>query len=146
MCTCVHISVRKWCIVGYLSNTSCDLWDEWTYTPYAALTGEPWCVCWEYLTKRDLIITKLLQLEVLDIISRSTSSVHGFNTRSRYCYHSSMIPWHIEQKCHHKKLRCSDGVRFGVEMVALLWNLTGALSTAGSQFWLHKDDAQMRVH
>ena len=27
MCTCVHISVTKWCIVGYLSNALWDLWD-----------------------------------------------------------------------------------------------------------------------
>ena len=31
MCTCVHISVTKWCIVGYLSNA---LWDLW-YRPIA---------------------------------------------------------------------------------------------------------------
>ena len=33
MCTCVHISVTKWCIVGYLSNALWDLWDwsiHWT--------------------------------------------------------------------------------------------------------------------
>ena len=28
MCTCVHISVTKWCIVGHLSNVLWDLWDE----------------------------------------------------------------------------------------------------------------------
>ena len=27
MCTCVHISVTKWCIVGYLSEALWDLWD-----------------------------------------------------------------------------------------------------------------------
>ena len=27
MCTCVHISVTKWCIVGYLSDAFWDLWD-----------------------------------------------------------------------------------------------------------------------
>ena len=27
MCTCVHISVTKWCIVGYLSDALWDLWD-----------------------------------------------------------------------------------------------------------------------
>ena len=27
MCTCVHISVSKWCIVGYLSDALWDLWD-----------------------------------------------------------------------------------------------------------------------
>ena len=27
MCTCVHISVTKWCIVGYLSGALWDLWD-----------------------------------------------------------------------------------------------------------------------
>ena len=27
MCTCVHISDTKWCIVGYLSFASWDLWD-----------------------------------------------------------------------------------------------------------------------
>ena len=27
MCTHVHISVTKWCIVGYLSNALWDLWD-----------------------------------------------------------------------------------------------------------------------
>ena len=27
MCTYVHISVTKWCIVGYLSNALWDLWD-----------------------------------------------------------------------------------------------------------------------
>ena len=27
MCTCVHISVTKWCIAGYLSNALWDLWD-----------------------------------------------------------------------------------------------------------------------
>ena len=27
MCTCVHFSVAKWCIVGHLSNALCDLWD-----------------------------------------------------------------------------------------------------------------------
>ena len=27
MCTCVHISVAKWCIVGYLSNALWVLWD-----------------------------------------------------------------------------------------------------------------------
>ena len=26
MCTCVHISVKKWCIVGYFSNALWDLW------------------------------------------------------------------------------------------------------------------------
>ena len=26
MCTCVHISVTKWCIVGYLSDALWDLW------------------------------------------------------------------------------------------------------------------------
>ena len=28
-CTCVHVSVTKWCIVGYLSNALWDLW-EWS--------------------------------------------------------------------------------------------------------------------
>ena len=28
MCTCVHISVTKWCIVGYLSSVLLDLWDS----------------------------------------------------------------------------------------------------------------------
>ena len=27
MCTCVHISVTKWCIVGYLSDAFWDLWN-----------------------------------------------------------------------------------------------------------------------
>ena len=27
MCTCVHFSVAKWCIVGHLSNALWDLWD-----------------------------------------------------------------------------------------------------------------------
>ena len=27
MCTCVHISVTKWCIVGYLCDALWDLWD-----------------------------------------------------------------------------------------------------------------------
>ena len=27
MCTCVHFSVAKWCIVGNLSNALWDLWD-----------------------------------------------------------------------------------------------------------------------
>ena len=27
MCTCVHISVTKWCIVEYLINSLWDLWD-----------------------------------------------------------------------------------------------------------------------
>ena len=27
MCTFVHISVTKWCIVGYLSDALWDLWD-----------------------------------------------------------------------------------------------------------------------
>ena len=27
MCTCVHISVTKWCIVGYDTGTLWDLWD-----------------------------------------------------------------------------------------------------------------------
>ena len=27
MCTCVHISVAKWCIVGYLSHALWDMWD-----------------------------------------------------------------------------------------------------------------------
>ena len=27
MCTCVHISVTKWCIVGYLTDALWDLWD-----------------------------------------------------------------------------------------------------------------------
>ena len=27
MCTCVHISVTKWCIVGYLSDALWDLWE-----------------------------------------------------------------------------------------------------------------------
>ena len=27
MCTSVHIFVTKWCIVEYLSNALCDLWD-----------------------------------------------------------------------------------------------------------------------
>ena len=27
MCTHVHISVTKWCVVGYLSNVLCHLWD-----------------------------------------------------------------------------------------------------------------------
>ena len=27
MCTCVHISVTKWCIVGYLYNVLWELWD-----------------------------------------------------------------------------------------------------------------------
>ena len=27
MCTCVHISVTIWCIVWYLFNALCDLWD-----------------------------------------------------------------------------------------------------------------------
>ena len=29
MCTRVHISVAKWCIVGHLFNTSWGLWDGW---------------------------------------------------------------------------------------------------------------------
>ena len=28
MCTCVHISVTKWCIVGYISDALWDLWDD----------------------------------------------------------------------------------------------------------------------
>ena len=28
MCTCVHISVTKWCIVGYLSDALWDLWES----------------------------------------------------------------------------------------------------------------------
>ena len=27
MCTCVHFSLAKWCIVGHLSNALWDLWD-----------------------------------------------------------------------------------------------------------------------
>ena len=27
MCTCVHISVTKWCIVGYMPDALWDLWD-----------------------------------------------------------------------------------------------------------------------
>ena len=34
MCTCVHISVTKWCIVGYLSRTLWDLWDGLLYLIY----------------------------------------------------------------------------------------------------------------
>ena len=33
--TCVHISVPKWCIVGYLSNSPRDLWDR----PFALFCG-----------------------------------------------------------------------------------------------------------
>ena len=35
ICTCVHISVRKWCIVGYMTNAQWDLRDgsiSWYYT------------------------------------------------------------------------------------------------------------------
>ena len=28
MCTCVHISVTKWCILGHLSDALWDMWDE----------------------------------------------------------------------------------------------------------------------
>ena len=40
MCTCVHISVTKWCIVGYLSDA---LWDLWN----GSITILPtlWCIC-----------------------------------------------------------------------------------------------------
>ena len=41
LCTYEHISVTKWCIVGYLSNALLDLWD-WS-------TGELWGVYCEYL-------------------------------------------------------------------------------------------------
>ena len=30
MCTCVHISVTKWCIVGYFSDALWDLWNGYT--------------------------------------------------------------------------------------------------------------------
>ena len=36
MCTCVHISVTKWCIVGYLSNALWGLWDGTINTPYGS--------------------------------------------------------------------------------------------------------------
>ena len=32
MCTCVHIFVTRWCIVGYLSDALWDLWDGSYYT------------------------------------------------------------------------------------------------------------------
>ena len=28
ICTCVHISITKWCIVGYLTNALWELWDR----------------------------------------------------------------------------------------------------------------------
>ena len=31
ICACVHISVTKWCIVGYLSDELWDLWDLWDH-------------------------------------------------------------------------------------------------------------------
>ena len=34
MCTCVHFSLAKWCIVGHLSNALWDLWD-------GSITGDP---------------------------------------------------------------------------------------------------------
>ena len=41
MNTCVHISIMKWCIVGYLSNV---LWDLWvgSITRPACTTNSPW--------------------------------------------------------------------------------------------------------
>ena len=35
MCTCVYISVTKWCIVGHLSNALRDLWDGSSPTVYS---------------------------------------------------------------------------------------------------------------
>ena len=42
MCTCVHISVTKWCIVGYLFDTMWDLWDHHTCL---AVPGFTTCIC-----------------------------------------------------------------------------------------------------
>ena len=39
MCTCVHISVTKWCIVGYLSNA---LWDLWNGGLNVLMAGTPY--------------------------------------------------------------------------------------------------------
>ena len=40
MCTCVHISVTKWCIVGYLSNVLLYLWDGSISFPAVLHWGE----------------------------------------------------------------------------------------------------------
>ena len=42
MCTCVHISVTKWCIVGYETGALWDLWD-WSIAWFCCgLMTSPW--------------------------------------------------------------------------------------------------------
>ena len=43
MCTCVHRSVIKWCIVRYLSNVSWDLWDG-SIMVLQKVLGSVWCL------------------------------------------------------------------------------------------------------
>ena len=60
MCTSVHISVTKWCIVGYLSNELWDLWDGlivfcynvWypncsIYGSFMAHNNQQWTTSWK---------------------------------------------------------------------------------------------------
>ena len=37
MCTCVHISVTKWCVLGDLSDALCNLWDRFVVSISTAL-------------------------------------------------------------------------------------------------------------
>ena len=45
LCTCVHISVTKWCIVGYLSNALWDLLDLWDLWWVYSLNAEKADMC-----------------------------------------------------------------------------------------------------
>ena len=57
MCTCVHISVTKWCILGYFSEAFWDWWNE--SITLGQLRGLPCSLsiqvlwCWPNMTKHE---------------------------------------------------------------------------------------------
>ena len=75
-CACVHISVTKWCIVGYLSNALWDLWDRSVPTVRLADCSESF--------------------------TRLTAGPRSNHTKPTACIHIYFLYWHWMQTFLHK--------------------------------------------
>ena len=69
ICTRVHISVKRWCIVGYLSDALWDLWDEsidiircWIHKEYHILFV--WCFEYFIWKWQRNIVKKLCHMSI----------------------------------------------------------------------------------
>ena len=109
MCTGVHISVSKWCIVGYLSSAFWDLWDG----SIKARVAQPSFSCSDHLLSQGIVSLTFWKLSKMFSklgYCRHHTSYENFKLKLCTCPHTHALG--TCTKLHHEIL--TKNVIFGI--------------------------------